>query len=67
LNKNGILVAASCSAHISADEFFSLARVAAQKSGRQFTELQTTLHPSDHPATFPEAQYLKCIYLNFVN
>jgi 23S rRNA (cytosine1962-C5)-methyltransferase len=63
LNKNGILVAASCSAHVSADEFFNLARATAQKSGRNINELRTTRHPADHPATFPEGEYLKCIYL----
>jgi len=63
LNKSGILVASSCSAHVSADEFFSLVRATAQKSGRKFNELQTTRHPADHPATFPEGEYLKCIYL----
>ena len=67
LNKNGILVAASCSAHVSADEFFTLARAAAQKSGRRFNELRTTRHPADHPATFPEGEYLKCIYLGFTD
>jgi 23S rRNA (cytosine1962-C5)-methyltransferase len=67
LNKNGILVAASCSAHVSADEFFNLARASAQKSGRKFSELQTTRHPADHPATFPEGEYLKCIYLGFMD
>jgi 23S rRNA (cytosine1962-C5)-methyltransferase len=65
LNKNGALVAASCSAHVSAEEFFSLARATAQKTGRKFNELQTTRHPADHPATFPEGEYLKCIGLNF--
>jgi 23S rRNA (cytosine1962-C5)-methyltransferase len=65
LHKNGILVAASCSAHVSADEFFNLARAAAQKSGRKFNELRVTRHPADHPATFAEGEYLKCIYLGF--
>ena len=37
LNKNGILVASSCSAHVSADEFFSLARATAQKSAGDST------------------------------
>jgi 23S rRNA (cytosine1962-C5)-methyltransferase len=63
LRRNGGLVAASCSAHVSAPEFFDAVRQAAHHSGRRFTELETTAHPSDHPATFPEAQYLKCIYL----
>ncbi|HXF11018.1 MAG TPA: class I SAM-dependent methyltransferase, partial [Desulfuromonadaceae bacterium] len=63
LRREGILVAASCSAHVSAPEFFDAVRQAAHRSGRRFTELETTAHPPDHPATFPEAQYLKCIYL----
>lgn len=63
LHRDGVLVAASCSAHVSSAEFFDAVRQAAQKSGRHFTGLETTAHPPDHPATFPEAQYLKCIYL----
>jgi 23S rRNA (cytosine1962-C5)-methyltransferase len=63
LNNNGILVAASCSAHVKAEDFFALARYAGQSSGRKFEELKTTRHAPDHPATFPEADYLKCIYL----
>jgi 23S rRNA (cytosine1962-C5)-methyltransferase len=66
LHKNGILVAASCSAHVTAEEFFTLARATAQKSARSFTELRTTRHPPDHPATYPEGEYLKCIYFGFL-
>ncbi len=65
LRRGGILAAASCSAHVSATEFFEVVRQAAQKSGRRFEEIQTTGHPPDHPATFPEAHYLKCVYLRF--
>lgn len=63
LRPGGVLVAASCSAHVSAEEFFDAVRQAARQSGRRFAELQTTGHPPDHPAQFPEAQYLKCIFL----
>jgi 23S rRNA (cytosine1962-C5)-methyltransferase len=63
LNKNGVLVASSCSAHVSAAEFFHLTLETARKSGRRFAELKTTGHAADHPATFAEAEYLKCIYL----
>ena len=63
LRPAGILVAASCSAHVSSAEFFDAVRGAARKSGRATTELETTGHPPDHPATFKEAEYLKCIYL----
>ncbi|HEY6225762.1 MAG TPA: class I SAM-dependent rRNA methyltransferase, partial [Verrucomicrobiae bacterium] len=58
LVRNGILVAASCSAHITPDEFFSTALAASK-----FKEIRRTENPPDHPATFPEARYLKCIYL----
>jgi 23S rRNA (cytosine1962-C5)-methyltransferase len=63
LRPNGILVAASCSAHVSADEFFSIVRQSAAKSGRKFAELQTTRHAHDHPVGFKEMEYLKAICL----
>jgi 23S rRNA (cytosine1962-C5)-methyltransferase len=59
----GMLVAASCSAHVSTEEFFGAVRQAASESGRSFTEWKTTGHAPDHVATFPEARYLKAIYL----
>lgn len=65
LNHSGILVAASCSAHVSAQEFFEAVRGAADKSGRKFKELRTTGHAPDHPASFKEAEYLKAIYVEF--
>ena len=63
LSRGGILVACSCSAHVTAEEFFGAARQAAAKSGRKFVELKTARHAPDHPATFKEADYLKAIYL----
>jgi 23S rRNA (cytosine1962-C5)-methyltransferase len=65
LAPGGILVAGSCSAHVSAPEFFDAVRRAARKSGRKFAELKTLQHPPDHPAGFKEASYLKVIYLKF--
>jgi 23S rRNA (cytosine1962-C5)-methyltransferase len=66
LARDGILVAGSCSAHVSAPEFFEAVRCAAAKSGRKFSELKTLQHPPDHPASFKEAAYLKVIYLKFL-
>jgi 23S rRNA (cytosine1962-C5)-methyltransferase len=63
LRPRSVLVAASCSAHVTSEEFFESVRHAARKSGRNMVQLETTGHPSDHPATFAEAHYLKCIYL----
>ena len=63
LRPGGILVACSCSAHVTAEEFFEAVRRSAVGTGRSFEELRTTRHAPDHPATFTEAEYLKAIYL----
>ncbi len=63
LSPGGLLVACSCSAHVSAEEFFGAVRSAAARSGRKFAELQTTRHAPDHPAYIKEADYLKGIFL----
>ncbi|MGA4577750.1 class I SAM-dependent methyltransferase [Limisphaera sp. VF-2] len=63
LRPGGILVAASCTAHVRPETFFGLVREVAAQSGRRWKELGTTRQPDDHPASFPEAEYLKCIYL----
>ncbi len=63
LRRGGILVAASCSAHVTAEEFFGSVREAA--AGRKFSIMRTAKHAADHPATFGEAEYLKCICLQF--
>ena len=65
LAKTGMLVACSCSAHVSDAEFFAAVLQAAAKSARTFTVVQKTHHAPDHPATFSEANYLKAIYLEF--
>jgi 23S rRNA (cytosine1962-C5)-methyltransferase len=63
LARGGILVACSCSAHVTAAEFFAAVRRSAAGSKRPFDEMRTTSHAPDHPATFREADYLKAIYL----
>jgi 23S rRNA (cytosine1962-C5)-methyltransferase len=65
LRPGGLLVAASCSAHVTAEEFFAAVLRAARQSSRAFEELERTAHPPDHAATFPEAHYLKCVYARF--
>jgi 23S rRNA (cytosine1962-C5)-methyltransferase len=65
LSPGGVLVACSCSAHVSAAEFFDSVRRSTTKSGRKFREVQTTQHAPDHPAAFKEAEYLKAILLRF--
>ena len=65
LDHGGLLLAASCSAQVAAEDFFRCVRDAGRKSGRRFRELETTGHAPDHPIGFPEAAYLKGIYLRF--
>ncbi len=65
LRPNGILISASCSAHVSEDEFIALVHQQAKKCGRSFRELWRHGHAADHPATFQEAQYLKACALVF--
>lgn len=59
----GILMAASCSAQVSAEAFFERVRDGLARARRRFAEMKTAGHPADHPAGFPEAHYLKAIYL----
>lgn len=65
LRVRGILVSCSCSAHVSTTEFFGTVKKVALTSRRKHRILRTAGHPPDHPATFPEAEYLKAIYLQF--
>ena len=65
IRPDGLLLAASCSAHVSEDEFFAAVRSEARHSGRAFRELWHSGHAADHAATFPEARYLKALCLGF--
>jgi 23S rRNA (cytosine1962-C5)-methyltransferase len=65
LARDSVLLACSCSAHVSAEEFFGAAARSAAKSGRKFQVLEKTKHAADHPAVFKEAEYLKALYLRF--
>ncbi|WP_424952132.1 23S rRNA (cytosine(2499)-C(5))-methyltransferase [Deinococcus sp.] len=63
LGRGGILMSASCSAHVSEREFFAAVRGAVKRSGRGSVELETTAHAPDHHASFAEAEYLKAIFI----
>ena len=55
----GVLVQASCSARVPADRFYRAVLDAAASAGVRLLEIARTGHDTDHPATFPEAAYLK--------
>jgi len=64
LPKNGILVTASCSAHISLVDFRYMLSEAAARAGRTVQILETYTHGADHPelVAFTEGEYLKCLF-----
>lgn len=64
LPKNGILVTASCSAHVSLADFRYMLSEAAGRAGRTVQVLETYTHGVDHPelVAFTEGEYLKCIF-----
>ena len=63
LQAGGVLVCASCSAHVSTDEFTAAVGRALRHSGRNLLELEITGHAQDHPVTVEELRYLKAIFL----
>ena len=62
LSPQGLFVISSCSSRIAADQFFSLVHQTAQQEGRPLRELARTGHALDHPISFPEGAYLKCLF-----
>jgi 23S rRNA (cytosine1962-C5)-methyltransferase len=62
LNKNGILVMASCSSRVKADDFFSMIFTTAKSANYSLEELERSTHAIDHPIGFPEGAYLKCLF-----
>ncbi len=64
LKPGGILVSASCSSRVSAEDFFDTVNQAARREGRPLQEIERTRHALDHPMieAFPEGSYLKCLY-----
>lgn len=62
LRPGGILVQASCSNKVSAEEFFDAVHHAAYQVYRPLDEMEHTSHALDHPITFPEGSYLKCLF-----
>ena len=62
LSPGGVLVQASCSSRVTADEFYTTVTTAAARHGWTLRELARTQHPLDHPIGFPEGAYLKAMF-----
>lgn len=67
LEPNGILLAASCSAHVNQAEFYSSIAEVLRVNGKLYRELWRSGHAQDHPARFPEAEYLKAICIQLIS
>lgn len=59
----GILLSASCSSRVKADEFYSLILDELQNAQKRYEIIDKTQHDIDHPIGFPEGAYLKSIYV----
>jgi 23S rRNA (cytosine1962-C5)-methyltransferase len=62
LRSGGTLVQASCSSRIAAETFFENIHQTARESKRRLTEIERSGHALDHPITFAEGAYLKCLF-----
>ncbi|MEA3350274.1 MAG: class I SAM-dependent rRNA methyltransferase, partial [Chloroflexota bacterium] len=62
LRPGGTLVQASCSSRVNTETFFKTVHQAAVRAGRPLQEIERTGHALDHPITFKEGAYLKCIF-----
>lgn len=62
LRRSGTLVMASCSSRVSAEDFYAAVRCGAARSNRALHEFAHTGHAVDHPVSFAEGEYLKCLY-----
>ena len=63
--KKGILVLASCSSRVAAEDFFTINTSTLNKQKRSYTTIKQTYHDIDHPVGFLEGAYLKCGYYQF--
>ncbi len=62
LRPGGLLVQASCSSRVSADEFFAAVHEGASRQHVTLHEIRRTGHALDHPVTFEQGGYLKAIF-----
>jgi 23S rRNA (cytosine1962-C5)-methyltransferase len=64
VTKDGLLLLASCSSRVSAEDFFEAVKGVLPTS---FEVLDHTYHDVDHPVGFPEGAYLKAVYFKKVH
>ncbi|MCU1504831.1 MAG: hypothetical protein JWM12_4185 [Ilumatobacteraceae bacterium] len=62
LEPGGLLVQASCSSRVTADDFVATVRGAAGRTGYDLRIVRQTGHAVDHPVTFAQGGYLKAVF-----
>ncbi len=62
VHPDGLLVQASCSSRVSAEQFHTAVTHSAARANRPLEEIRRTGHAIDHPVTFPEGAYLKAVF-----
>ena len=62
VRSNGILLLASCSSRITADDFFEINQKAIAQENPNLRLRKKTFHDVDHPISFEEGKYLKAAY-----
>lgn len=62
LRPGGVLVMASCTGRVTAEMFADTVQKGIERSGREATPIAQTAHALDHPITFPQGAYLKCLF-----
>lgn len=61
-SKGGIVLLASCSSRVTADEFYQIHDALFKKLKVNYETIDYTTHDIDHPVTFDEGAYLKSAY-----
>ncbi len=62
VDDGGLLVQASCSSRVAADDFFAEVHRSAGDAGHRLEEVRRTGHPQDHPIGFDQGAYLKALF-----
>ena len=64
--EGGVLVMASCSSRVKAADFFDTVTHTIRENDKMFIEMGRSGHALDHPVTFPEGEYLKCLFASVI-
>jgi 23S rRNA (cytosine1962-C5)-methyltransferase len=62
VEEGGLLVQASCSSRVGADDFFNVVHRSANDAGYRLNEVRRTGQPVDHPIAFQHGAYLKALF-----